>query len=74
MRDEAILKVFAGGDPLALFEPRRSWHKEKLAELEGYLEEVRGSESWRNSELVLVAGIAYHRKMLEMLDEFDPST
>jgi len=74
LRDEAILKVFAGGDPFALFEQRRSWHKEKLAELEGYLEEVRGNESWRSSEMVLISGIAYHRKMLEMLDEFDPST
>jgi PadR family transcriptional regulator, regulatory protein AphA len=74
MRDEAILKIFAGGDPLALFEQRRSWHKEKLAELEGYLEEVRGDQSWHGSELVLTAGIAYQRKMLEMLDEFDPST
>jgi PadR family transcriptional regulator AphA len=74
LRDEAILKVFAGGDPFALFEQRRSWHKEKLAELGGYLDEVRGNASWRGSELALTAGIAYHRKMLEMLDEFDPST
>ena len=72
LRDEGILKVFAGGDPFALFEPRRSWHREKLAELEGYLEEVRGEESWRGSELALIAGIAYHRKMLEMLDELEP--
>jgi len=74
MRDEAILKVFAGGDPFALFEQRRSWHREKLAELEGYLDEVRGNRSWRGSELALTAGIAYHRKMLEMLDELDPSS
>lgn len=74
MRDEGILRVFAGGDPFALFEQRRSWHREKLTELEGYLEEVRGDLSWRGSELALTAGIAYHRKMLEMLDEFDPST
>jgi len=73
MRDEAILKVFAGGDPFALFEQRRSWHREKLAELEGYLDEVRGNRSWRGSELALTAGIAYHRKMLEMLDELNPS-
>jgi PadR family transcriptional regulator AphA len=72
LRDEGILKVFAGGDPFALFKPRRSWHEEKLAELEGYLEEVRGEKSWRGSELALIAGIAYHRKMLEMLDEFEP--
>ena len=72
MRDEAVLRVFAGGNPFAVFEQRRSWHKGKLAELEGYLEEVRGDESWHGSELVLTAGIVYHRKMLEMLDELAP--
>lgn len=72
IRDEGILRVFAGGDPFALFEQRRSWHQEKLAELEGYLAAVRGQASWRGSELALVAGTAYHRKMLEMLDEFEP--
>ncbi len=74
LRDEGILRIFAGGDPFVLFEQRRSWHKEKVAELEGYLDEVRGNESWRGSELALTAGIAYHRKMLEMLDELGPST
>jgi DNA-binding PadR family transcriptional regulator len=73
LRDEAILKLFAGGDPFALFEQRRSWHEEKVAELEGYLEAVRGAEGWRGSELSLIAGIAYHRKMLEMLDELGRS-
>ncbi len=74
LRDEAVLKVFAGADPFALLEPRRSWHRGKLEELQGYLEAVHGEEAWRRSELVLTAGIAYHRKMLEMLDELDPST
>lgn len=74
LRDEIMLKVFAGADPFAFLEPRRAWHREKLAELEGYLEEVRGERAWRPSELALTAGIAYQRKMLEMLDELDPST
>lgn len=73
VRDEALLKVFAGADPLAFLEPRRAYHREKLAELEGYLEEVREDESWRRSELALTAGVTYHRKMLEMLDELSPS-
>jgi DNA-binding PadR family transcriptional regulator len=73
IRDETVLKVFAGADPLAFLEPRRAWHREKLAELEGYLEEVRGEEDWRRSRFALTAGTAYHRKMLEMLDELDPS-
>ena len=72
VRDEVVLKVFAGGDPLAFVEPRRAWHEEKLRELQGYLEEVRGDEAWQRSALALTAGIAYHRKMLEMLDELVP--
>lgn len=73
LRDETVLKVFAGADPFAFLEPRRAWHREKLAELEGYLEEVRGEEDWQRSQFALIAGTAYHRKMLEMLDELDPS-
>src|SRR3954451_17110181 len=26
IRDETVLKVFAGADPLSLLEPRRAWH------------------------------------------------
>lgn len=72
LRDETILKVFAGADPLVFLEPRRAWHREKLAELEGYLRETSEDEAWRRSALTLTAGVAYHRKMLEMLDELAP--
>ena len=41
LRDEVMLKVFAGADPAALVEPRLAWHRAKLEELQGYLEEVR---------------------------------
>lgn len=72
VRDETVLKVFAGADPLVFLAPRRAWHRAKLTELQGYLEEVRAEEGWRRSELALTAGVAYHRKMLEMLDELTP--
>ena len=67
MRDELMLKVFAGANPGPLLEARKAWHEEKLVELEGYLDEVRGKEDWRPSERTLTAGIAYHRKLLELL-------
>lgn len=73
LRDETMLKVFAGADPMAFLEPRRTYHREKLAELEGYLAEVRDEEAWHPSQLALTTGVVYHRKMLEMLDELDPS-
>ncbi len=68
LRDEATLKVFAGADPRPLMESRAEWHREKLAELQGYLDEVRKAEGWDASERTLIAGITYHRKMLELLD------
>lgn len=74
MRDELMLKVFAGADPGPLLEARRAWHEEKLAELQGYLGEVRGKEDWRPSERTLIAGIGYHRKMLELFDEAEPES
>jgi len=68
LRDEVVLKVFAGADPRPLVEEREAWHRKKLEELQGYLDEVRGAESWRPSERTLIAGVAYHSKMLELLD------
>lgn len=69
VRDEAVLKVFAGADPGPLREAREAWHREKLAELQGYLDEVSGEEDWQRSQRVLTVGIGYHRKMLELLEE-----
>jgi PadR family transcriptional regulator AphA len=68
LRDEAVLKVFAGADPAPLVAAREAWHRAKLEELQGYLEEVHGEESWRPSERTLTAGVAYHGKMLELLE------
>ncbi|HEY1286549.1 MAG TPA: PadR family transcriptional regulator [Solirubrobacterales bacterium] len=69
LRDEFMLKVFAGADPGSLVESRVAWHRAKLEELGGYLEDVRGAEGWDPSERTLVTGIAYHRKMLELIEE-----
>ena len=49
---------------------RRAWHEAKLAELEGYLQLMRaaGGEATGPAR-TLVAGVAYHRKMLEIVDQ-----
>jgi len=67
-RDEAVLKVFADADPVPLLEAREAWYREKMGELQSYLEEVHGAESWRPSERTLVAGVAYYGKMLELIE------
>jgi DNA-binding PadR family transcriptional regulator len=68
LRDEVMLKVFAGADPRVLVEERVEWHRAKLEELRGYLEVAREAEGFTASERTLVAGIAYHEKMLELID------
>ena len=69
LRDELVLKIFAGADPQPLAQARVEWHRAKLAELQGYLDEVRVAEGWDSSERTLIAGIAYHRKQLELIEE-----
>jgi PadR family transcriptional regulator AphA len=69
IRDELLLKIFAGADPAPMMAARVAWHREKIAELRGYLDEVRGNEDWRPSEIILTAGVDYHRKMLELIGE-----
>src|SRR5262249_28624096 len=69
LRDEFVLKVFAGADPGPLVDERIEWHRAKLAELQGYLDSLVGVEGWEGSERTLLAGVAYHRKMIEMIEE-----
>jgi DNA-binding PadR family transcriptional regulator len=71
LRDEVMLKVFAGADPDPLLPPRRAWHEAKVAELEGLLAMVHEADGPEGPERTLVAGVTYHRKMIEMLDALE---
>lgn len=70
LRDELVLKLFAGGDPQALGPERMVWHQAKVAELERYLAEVEeaGEERLQPGRNTLLAGIAYHRAMIELME------
>jgi DNA-binding PadR family transcriptional regulator len=68
LRDETMLKVFAGAEPGPLLPARRAWHAAKLAELEGLLALVREVGDQPGPERTLVAGIAYHGKMIEVME------
>jgi len=68
LRDEAMLKVFAGADPRPLLPPQRAWHAAKLAELERLLALVRQADGPAGPARTLVAGIEYHRSMLDVID------
>jgi DNA-binding PadR family transcriptional regulator len=70
LRDEALLKVFAGADPAPIMAARRGWNQAKVAELEVLLKAVRTGvlKQQAGPERTLVAGIAYHRMMLDVID------
>lgn len=68
LRDELMLKVFLGADPRPLSDERLAWQRAKLAELEGYLEAVRAGEGTKGMERSLVAGTAYTRAVIAMME------
>jgi DNA-binding PadR family transcriptional regulator len=71
LREEGVLKIFAGADPVPIFRARCDWHRAKLAELEGYLEAVTGADPrWAGVRASLMIGVAYTRMMLEAMEGF----
>jgi DNA-binding PadR family transcriptional regulator len=72
LKEEAVLKVFAGAEPEPLWESRVAWHREKLEELSSLLDDLRGVEGMELSERTLGIGIGYHEKMLALLESLRP--
>jgi PadR family transcriptional regulator, regulatory protein AphA len=71
LREEGVLKIFAGADPIPVFRARCDWHRAKLAELEGYLEALSGEDpAWEGVRASLQVGVAYNRMMLEAMERF----
>jgi PadR family transcriptional regulator AphA len=66
LHDELLLKIFLGGDPVAMVDERRAWHEAKLAELEGYLRD-REIASHPGVKGSLEIGIGFHRAMLSVI-------
>jgi DNA-binding PadR family transcriptional regulator len=76
LRDEGMLKIFAGADPRPVLARRAQWQRAKLDELEGYLRSLQAGQQgprrdkWRGAEATLIAGVAYHRQQLEQIERF----
>lgn len=71
LRDEGMLKVFAGADGEAIRKERADWHRAKREELEFYLEAVRTTDAYPHSEPVLLSGLAYHEAMLDIIAKLE---
>lgn len=70
LRDEGVLKLFAGGDPLNYLHARRDFYRAKLQELEGYLEICPDAPSWRGVRASLIAGTTYNRLLLDATEGY----
>jgi DNA-binding PadR family transcriptional regulator len=68
LREEAVLKVFAGAEPGPLLDSRFAWHRGKAEELQGLLGDIEGVEGTERAVRTLVVGVVYHQKMLELLE------
>jgi DNA-binding PadR family transcriptional regulator len=68
VREEGVLKIFAGADPLPILRERLEWHRAKLSELEGYLAAAGEAESLQGVRNCLQVGIGYERAIVEALD------
>jgi PadR family transcriptional regulator, regulatory protein AphA len=70
LRDEGVLKLFAGGDPAHYLQARHAFYRDKLEELEGYLEACPDEERYRGVRASLIAGTTYNRLLLEATESF----
>lgn len=69
LRDELLLKIFAGADPEPLATERVAWYRAKVEELEAYLKAVQLAPGWIGPERTLRAGVAFNRHMIELVEE-----
>lgn len=69
LRDELLLKIFAGADPGPLLEARLDFYRAKVEELETYLEAVKLAPGWTGPATVLRVGITYNRRQIEMVEQ-----
>jgi PadR family transcriptional regulator AphA len=70
LRDEGVLKIFAGAEPEPIMRRRLEWHRAKLAELEGYLQAVEAAGDQPGVRASLYVGTGYHRLLLEAIETF----
>src|SRR5882757_4107617 len=69
LRDELLLKIFAGADPDPLLEARLDFYRAKVTELEAYLEAVKLAPGWTGPATVLRAGISYNRQQIDLIEQ-----
>jgi PadR family transcriptional regulator, regulatory protein AphA len=70
LREEGVMKIFAGADPAPVLRERLAWHRAKLAELQGYLEAVGEDPAWAGVRTSLLVGIGYESVIVDGLARY----
>jgi PadR family transcriptional regulator, regulatory protein AphA len=70
LREEGVLKIFAGADPRPILQERLDWHAAKLAELQGYLEAVGEDPAKAGVRTSLLVGIGYESLIVDALARY----
>jgi PadR family transcriptional regulator, regulatory protein AphA len=68
LRDELLLKIFAGADPEPLLAARVEFFQAKVEELESYLAAVKLAPGWSGPATVLRGGVLYNRRQIELVE------
>jgi PadR family transcriptional regulator AphA len=68
LRDELLLKIFAGADPEPLLAARVDFFRAKVEELESYLAAVKLAPGWSGPATVLRGGVLYNRQQIELVE------
>ena len=68
LRDELLLKIFAGADPEPLLAARVEFFRAKVEELESYLAAVKLAPGWSGPATVLRGGVLYNRQQIELVE------
>jgi DNA-binding PadR family transcriptional regulator len=67
LREEGVLKIFAGADPRPILQARLDWHRAKLQELQGYLEAVGEDPAKAGVRTSLLVGTGYESLIVDAL-------
>lgn len=68
LRDELLLKIFAGADPEPLLAERLDFYRTKVDELKAYLAAVELAPGWAGPATVLRAGITYNSQQIDLIE------
>ena len=70
LREEGVLKIFAGAEARPVLQERLEWHTAKLQELQGFLEDVGDDPAMAGVRSSLFVGVGYESLIVDALRRY----